>query len=58
MSNRGLKIAKKGGKVTRGNSEVIGEYASVEELIEAKEAKLKKVIPELDLSVLLEHIRQ
>ncbi len=58
MSNRGIKIAKKEEKVTRGNSGMIGVYATVEELIEAKEAELKKVIPELDLSVLLEQIRQ
>jgi hypothetical protein len=52
MSNRGIKIAKKEAKEIRGHSEIIGEYATMEELIEAKEAELMKLIPELDLSVL------
>lgn len=56
MSNRAIKIAKKEAKVTRGKSEMIGEYATIEELVEAKEAELKKVIPELDLPVLLRRI--
>lgn len=56
MSNRDIKIPKKEAKVTRGKSEMNGEYATMEDAIEAKEADLKKVIPELDLSVLLQRI--
>lgn len=58
MNNRDIKIAKKGAKGTRRNSEMMGEYATIEKAIEAKEAELQKVIPELDLSVLLERIRK
>lgn len=56
MSNRDIKIAKKKARVTRGKSEMIGEYATIEELVKAKEAELKKVIPELDIPVLLQRI--
>lgn len=58
MSNRDIKIAKKEANVTGGKSEIIGQYATIDEAIEAKEAELRKVIPELDLAVLLRRIGQ
>lgn len=58
MSSRDIKIAKKDAKETRRNSEMMGKYATIEQAIEAKEAALQKVIPELDLSILIERIRQ
>lgn len=58
MKNSDIKIAKKETKETRRNPKIVGKYVTVEEAIEAKEAELRKVIPELDLSVLLQQIRQ
>lgn len=56
MSNRDIKIAKNEIKAIRKKSEMLGEYANIEEFVAAKEAELKKVLPELDLPVLLQRI--
>jgi hypothetical protein len=56
MSNRGINVVKKEAKKTRGQSKLIGEYATMEALIEAKEAELIKLLPDLDLSVLAQRM--
>lgn len=58
MSNRDMNVAKKRQKRVRENTSITVEYPSFEQLVAAKEAGLKRVIPELDLSVLLEQIEK
>ncbi|MDR6803678.1 hypothetical protein J2Y45_000948 [Dyadobacter sp. BE34] len=59
MNNSSVKIGKKRKRPSSSRPDsIIGEYATIEEAIEAKKAKLLEVIPELDLSVLLQRIAQ
>ena len=51
------KIKKKEKEVPKANSAgIMGDYATIEELIEVKKAQLLKTVPMLDLSVLLQHL--
>ncbi|SDG12778.1 hypothetical protein SAMN04487996_115122 [Dyadobacter soli] len=57
MSNSCVKIEKKKKRpsVSHPNG-IIGEYATVEDAIEAKKAKLLEAVPQLNLSVLLQQL--
>jgi len=51
------KIIKKEKEASKANSAgIMGDNATIEELIEVKKAQLLKTVPMLDLSVLLQHL--
>jgi hypothetical protein len=57
MSNSNIRIEKKKKETSKSNSAgIIGDYATMEELIEVKKAELIKAVPELDLSILMQRM--
>ncbi|PSL25239.1 hypothetical protein [Dyadobacter jiangsuensis] len=57
MNNPGIRLKNKKKKASKSSSVgIIGDYATIEELIEVKKAQLIKTVPMLDLSVLVQHL--
>lgn len=58
MSNSSVKTRKKTNKTSASRpAGIMGDYATVEEAIEAKKAQLLETVPQLNLSVLLQRLR-